>query len=304
MASERLSKALMSVGDGLVDMAGLSAQKEREQAQYMREQSLIRLRGEQRSSESAADREFRAAEAAKDREFRGEQTDKTIAAADRRTKDSEDYQMRRLRQQQLDSVESANVANIAALDKEISSAQRILDEAAVDSMGADAEGVAQIRSRLDQLRDQRRMSVFKNMVQLKELEDDRYKDKDMRDLLISAGYSEAEADAFVKDAEMSKPMPHDKHPLFAPSQPTAASPAPTAAPMPSATPAQSRELMSSEPAFGTRRNEPGDPAGPDFGAGGRQIMDIMNTKPWIRNEAWRERMGLQPLEERSLMTSG
>ncbi len=197
MSSERLSRALIEVGDGLGQLAGYHTLKEREAAAQMREESLQRLRGQQQTE----DRKFRAEQNQLDRDQRAElQKTENQMRLDIESKRTA-HQDRRLNQQRWDSVEASSQAAMKGLDKQISDMRRDLDKVELEAIAGVNEDVKQrMLAQIDALEDQKRLTAFQSGVQLRELGDPRYQNKSDDQLLIDAGYSAEEVEAFMKDA--------------------------------------------------------------------------------------------------------
>lgn len=304
MSKEALGRALMTVGGGLENMAKITYQNERDQANFMREQSLLRLRGQQEKDiqgegiaarERIANKELeghkalmeadwqqRGKERELDREMRLDIADKTV-----------DYQTRRIDEQQRKSIDAAGQARLKTLDTQMSEYRQMLDEAELESVaGVNEEAKARIQQTIDQLAMQRRQVSFENIAHLKALGDPRYVEMDDAALLRAAGYTPAEVEAILDDAKNGGAAPAEGTPAE-PAAPSAPAPASPSQPqlMPD-TPPQSQD----QDLFGMPLNISGKYY-PEFGQGGRQLMDLIRNKPWIRSPIARERMGLPPKDD-------
>lgn len=184
MGSENWSRALMEVGGGLDKMAAYHGQKERDEANHMRTMSLQRLRGQQ--SKDLADTRYQ-----RDVDLADKRYERDLGLADKandRRLDDRSYQERRLDDARRKEIRAANAAQVKSIDMEIGKLGAMLDEARLKGEVMDEAMVAELQRKSAMLEAQKVNLQYKGMLQLRELGDPLYKDKDDYDLMGQAGY--------------------------------------------------------------------------------------------------------------------
>ena len=204
MSSERLSRALMEVGEGFGKLASYNENKEIEATRHLRDMSMQRLRGQQQMDVA----KYRVEEARlleEDRRaWEGERDEVQHRRLMERQEAGFEYQDRRLKQQRLKDVEAQSNAELKAIDVEIGDARAMLDKAGLEGTIMDDEKALEIESRIELLRERRMLTSYKKLAMLRELGDERYENKDDRALLMEAGYSAQEIEMILSDAAGGK----------------------------------------------------------------------------------------------------
>lgn len=213
MASERLSRALMSMGEGFDTMANVEMTRERDEADRLHRESMERLRNQfateaqgrdigARMAETAADRAAREAEATRDREFSS-----TEAEKDRKARSSEAAEDRNLTTRRLDDadrrgIETQATGMLADIDdRVIKLRDKMMEMKAANFGELDPDIEKQITDELSQLSEARTRIRHQMISQLSSMGDQRYAGMDEEQRLIEAGYSPRQIEAFRKLAE-------------------------------------------------------------------------------------------------------
>lgn len=199
MSSENWSRALMEVGSGLDKVAGYHAEKERDQANAIREESLARLRmshNEKLATERNTLTKELAETASTERQTLASEANQTrITLAG----EANEYQDKRLTQQEIARVEASSVAGLKQIDMRIADLQDQMNDArfgAAENMTeADAATLADITKNVTQLKQQRRVQAFGDLLRLQKIGDERYVDMSEDELALAAGFDQDEIDA-------------------------------------------------------------------------------------------------------------
>lgn len=301
MASERLSKALMAIGDGLGQMAEKRVQDERELARRTHDEAMMRLRGKMNKDAAAEDRRFRSEEREKDRASTAGQrdADRRASQADReadRTFNAEQRGAdRSLMTERMDSTERKTIRS--SYTTQLKSIEARIDDWRRSHIEAKSQGLMtpeqskQFEAAVMRLEGERRNTKLQMITALRDAGDPEFKSvtDEMAYQMADMPYGEPEPE--LEQAEAADPAAETTSFTPPPRQSALATGVQQVAGMfggESSTPASpSRELMTGEVSAW-------DPS--NVGAGGRQFMDLMQEKPWIRSAAIRQRMGLPPIE--------
>ena len=209
MSSEAWSRALMEIGGGLENLAGHQANKEREQARAMREESMLRLRLKH-------DKELAGQRDKTQRELHAESEAGATARAEaanttRRELASEanEFQSHRLNQQELARLDGASAANIKQIDMRIAELQDQISEAnfgAAENMTeVDQATVSQIEAQIEYMAGQKKLARLTALMQKQAMNDPSLKGLSEDQLAIKAGYTAAEVKAAREAMEGKKP---------------------------------------------------------------------------------------------------
>lgn len=212
MGSENWSRALMEVGSGLDKVAGYHAEKERDEANAMREESLARLRmshNERLAGERNTLTKELAETASTERQTLAKEANQTrITLAG----EANEYQDKRLTQQEIARVEATSVAGLKQIDSRIADLQDQMNDArfgAAESMTeADTATLADINGEIASLYKQRKVTAFGDLLRLQKIGDPRYADMSEDEIALAAGFDQDEIDGAKKAMQPeSKPEP-------------------------------------------------------------------------------------------------
>lgn len=181
MAKLNAHRALVAISDGIGNFAQLSYQQERDRVMAQREENMLRLHATLNETARTNERTFQAGEAEKDRTARAES--ERLAREQSATQHSEslrvqreglDIQRDQLDQQRLTNLDKGYMAQLEAVDDELSQINGYLTEARAEGKVVDESALKPYQERLTALQQQRTSLMQERAFTLARSGDSRY----------------------------------------------------------------------------------------------------------------------------------
>ena len=181
MARLNVNRALVAIGQGLGDFAQIHYQKERDRVMAQRDENMLRLQATLGEQSRANERNWQSGEAEKDRQARAAADAAHLAQSDRHHRESIGVQREGLgiQREQLDqtriqNLEKGYMAQLEAIDGELSEINSYLTEARAEGKVVDESALAPYQSRLSELQGARTNLLQERAYMLARGGDNRY----------------------------------------------------------------------------------------------------------------------------------